>query len=345
MWYVRSGEKNLGPYPEAQLREFIAQGKLPAQTYVLRQGTVEWVLVQDSPLMQPLAVAEEVPAASPFDFLNKSNSTQNAPPLQVNEPAKEQLQNPYWTDFAGAPKSATTVQTAHVDQYHFRSPVLLRNSLVILAGILAIMHVALIVSNFSQHGLLIKFQNGFYAANPAQAEVDGNANDERHNALTILQLVLTIGFAITYFFWKYRVNANTWAMGARGMKVTPGWAVGWYFVPFMNLVRPYQTMQEIWKSSASPSDWQRQPGSSLVGFWWFFYLTSAFFSNFVVRYTESAIKSNDLDQMLSAVDFMIYQEFYDFFPLTLVTIIILRISNAQLAYLNRDDSQNAYRQF
>jgi len=344
MWYVRSGEKNLGPYPEAQLRQFIAAGKLPPETYILRQGTEQWLRVKDSPLGQPLAIAEDASPANPFDFLNNS-SKPAAAKVEVKEPAKEQLQNPYWTDFAGSPQAVPVVSPANVDRYQFRSPTGMRNGLLILTGVLAIMHIVMIVSNFSQQSLLNKFKNGFYAANPQQAEIDGQANDERHNSLTILQLVLSGVFVLTYFFWKYRVNANTWAMGARGMKITPGWAVGWYFVPFMNLARPYQAMQEIWKASTSPSDWQRQPASSLVGFWWFFYLTSAFFTNFVSRYTDSALKSNDLNQLLSAVNFMIYAEFYDFVPLTLITLVILRISNMQIAHVYASESQNAYRSF
>ena len=37
--------------------------------------------------------------------------------------------------------------------------------------------------------------------------------------------------------------------GAGGLRYTPGWAVGWLFVPFANLVVPYFVFTEIWRNS------------------------------------------------------------------------------------------------
>src|SRR5262249_29946861 len=70
---------------------------------------------------------------------------------------------------------------------------------------------------------------------PAQAE----AQDARQRLLGTLER--TIGFAagIALLVWVYRANRNARALGAEGLAYSPGWSVGWFFVPLANLVMPY----------------------------------------------------------------------------------------------------------
>jgi hypothetical protein len=79
---------------------------------------------------------------------------------------------------------------------------------------------------------------------------------------------------ILFCVWVYRANRNARALGARGMRFTPGWTVGWFFVPIMNLFMPYQAVKEIWQTGdprRGPDDW-KTGGSTLVGAWWGFWL-------------------------------------------------------------------------
>jgi len=52
------------------------------------------------------------------------------------------------------------------------------------------------------------------------------------------------------------------------MHFTPGWCVGWYFVPIWNLFRPHQCMREIWDTVHL----QRPVGSALLRLWWLFWI-------------------------------------------------------------------------
>jgi hypothetical protein len=48
--------------------------------------------------------------------------------------------------------------------------------------------------------------------------------------------------------WIYRTNANAHLLGG-DMTISPGWSVGWYFVPVANLFKPYEGMKETWFAS------------------------------------------------------------------------------------------------
>ncbi|MDE2796089.1 MAG: DUF4328 domain-containing protein [Gemmatimonadota bacterium] len=100
---------------------------------------------------------------------------------------------------------------------------------------------------------------------------------------TVLPLPLRVGLPfvgliglILIFVWVYRAHHNAEQLGATGLKFSPGWSVGCYFVPVVWFWKPYQAMKEVWQASASPSGWTRQPGSVLLKCWWMCWLLAFF---------------------------------------------------------------------
>jgi len=78
--------------------------------------------------------------------------------------------------------------------------------------------------------------------------------------------------AVLVLTWIHRVNHNARQLGAAGMRFTPGWAVGWHFVPIAWFWKPYQAMTEIWRASRNPADWRGKPVSPLLHWWWFLWI-------------------------------------------------------------------------
>jgi hypothetical protein len=90
-------------------------------------------------------------------------------------------------------------------------------------------------------------------------------------ALAIALLARLLFLLLTYVvacFWIYNAACNARAFGAKGLQITPGWAVGWYFIPVMCLFKPFQGMAEIWEASVSPASWQAQRTPGLLRVWW-----------------------------------------------------------------------------
>ena len=155
----------------------------------------------------------------------------------------------------------------------FREPRLLTRLLVTLLWIIMAVDAAGIISKGFEVRLLENLQQHVYTSIEA-ARADAVANDVRQHLIGILQIGLAIVTGIIFFCWVYRANANARRLGAAGMEFTPGWSVGWYFVPFANLWMPYQAMKEIWRASANPADWQNHPRGLILPWWWFFFLVS-----------------------------------------------------------------------
>jgi hypothetical protein len=101
-------------------------------------------------------------------------------------------------------------------------------------------------------------------------------NDPLQRNLESIQLLVGFFVLIAFLKWKFRAYKNIKGFGAENLRYSPGWAVAYYFIPFISLVRPAQVMSEIWKASENPRDWAQRKGSSLVVAWWTLFLVSGF---------------------------------------------------------------------
>lgn len=79
--------------------------------------------------------------------------------------------------------------------------------------------------------------------------------------LTILVSILS---AVFFCVWVHRASTNAWAFQRYPMSITPGWAVGWFFVPIASLWKPLQAIREVWNASSAEA-WG---SSGLVSGWW-----------------------------------------------------------------------------
>jgi hypothetical protein len=110
------------------------------------------------------------------------------------------------------------------------------------------------------------------------------------------------------------------------LKYSPGWAVGWFFVPIFLLWKPYQVIMEIWKASDPTTDindstaWQKSPASSLVSSWWFLLLASTVIGNIVSRL---ALRAETLIEILTASWWGFVIDAIDI-PVVILTMLIVR---------------------
>jgi hypothetical protein len=70
------------------------------------------------------------------------------------------------------------------------------------------------------------------------------SNDTRQAWIGYGFLAVFIITGIVFLKWIHAANRNARAMGAQGLRFSPGWALGYYFVPVLSLWKPYQAMKE-----------------------------------------------------------------------------------------------------
>lgn len=130
----------------------------------------------------------------------------------------------------------------------------------------------------------------------------------------ILEIVFRVLVIIFFLIWEYRSFNNLSALKARNLEYSPGWAVGWWFIPFANLVKPFQVMRELYNES--DPDFDEETGflhtsagtPELIGFWW----AALLLSGFVGRIADKMVSANgDPSQ---------------YFPIALIVASILQLA-------------------
>lgn len=148
-------------------------------------------------------------------------------------------------------------------------------------------------SNFLEYQLLSDFQNGVYTSQD-QAIADAEVSDQRQQVVALVYLAVFIVSGFLILRWIHRANYNARQLGAKDMDFTPGWSIGYYFIPILTLWKPFQAMKEIWKASHNPDNWPTEKASSILGLWWFLWIVTNMLGQAVFRMSAGAEELQEL---------------------------------------------------
>lgn len=191
-----------------------------------------------------------------------------------------------------------------------------------------------IVSGTMENELLTDYQNNVYTSQE-EAVADGEANDQRQGIIFIFRILVFIASGILILRWIYCANDNVRQLGAKEMTFTPGWSVGWYFVPIFNLWKPYQAMKEIWRASYSPSNWRNAVAAgSPLPWWWFLLLTTNFLDKIAYRISAQAGDIDiDIEELMRANHYYQAADLTSILLAFITLVIVENICKAQLSHI------------
>jgi hypothetical protein len=202
-----------------------------------------------------------------------------------------EFQNPYAspTQFEPQPKSHAPLKPVYAPPYQSAGTIALVT--MVLLALNGLIDAASAGSSALQLELLQRAVDGVPIS-----EEEAAANDNREMLVGVTQLGLYLVTAVVFLIWFFRAHRNLGALGAQHLQYSPAWAVGGWFVPFLNLVRPCQVAQEIWRFS-DPSG-IRSPvyaahGSALVGWWWAMWIIGGILGQISFRLNLNADSPQD----------------------------------------------------
>ncbi|HSG66518.1 MAG TPA: DUF4328 domain-containing protein, partial [Gammaproteobacteria bacterium] len=128
-------------------------------------------------------------------------------------------------------------------QAGFRNPTVLTSWTIRLLYAQVAVSLVAVFSGWLEYELLGDLARGAFESDEL-ADAAAEASDARQLLVGIFQIAIFIVGGILMLMWIHRANYNARQLGAAGLRFTPGWAVGWYFIPILNLWKPYQAMKE-----------------------------------------------------------------------------------------------------
>lgn len=87
--------------------------------------------------------------------------------------------------------------------------------------------------------------------------------------LLFLELLLLAGTGITFIVWFFKSAKLSAVLAPGRQRLSPGWAIGGWFIPLAYLVLPRLVARDVWRASEPLSEervWK--PRTRLVTFWW-----------------------------------------------------------------------------
>ena len=146
-------------------------------------------------------------------------------------------------------------------------------------------------------------------ASDEEMMVAAEASDRNQLVMGITQLIVFAASTIVFCMWIFRSNKLARSLGASAMTYTPGWSVGWFFVPIANLFKPYFAVKEIYLATMDPKGFdteqevESQPESlNILKLWWLVYLIDRFLGTAATRL---AFRADAIDELITANSLML----------------------------------------
>jgi len=200
-----------------------------------------------------------------------------------------------------------------------------------------VMSAVAFVSTIFEYKLLNEFSRGVYTNQDVMAAL-ASQNDTRQQIISIIFLVLILATIITFCVWVFRMNKNLEFLGAVGLRSSPGWAVGWFFVPVANLWKPYQAMSDLWRASKAPDSWREIERGPVLPWWWAFWLVSNAVSNGVFRFSMEA---ETLEQLITVSMISMVSNVLDMLATIFAFVMIRQIYTNQASHMEQAEHSQA----
>jgi hypothetical protein len=156
---------------------------------------------------------------------------------------------------------------------------------------------------------------------------------EAAGIVQILLVMLLIASAVLFLMWLYRANRNLLSLSDKKPQFSPGWSVGWFFVPFMSFFVPYQVVAEIWRTSYAKTDIIGETGFApstpspiIVRCWWAFYLLRSFIGYIALR---ASFLSYDISSPIFPTYVSVASEIIDVIGILITIFMVRQISQFQ----------------
>ncbi|AWW30593.1 DUF4328 domain-containing protein [Echinicola strongylocentroti] len=111
--------------------------------------------------------------------------------------------------------------------------------------IIIVFHAVSIISGYMQYELLSN------AAESGITDQEAELNDLRETVIAVLIVVTYVVSVIVFLNWFRRAYFNLHLLMSERLEFSEGWAVGAWFVPLINLYRPYRIMMELFDETES----------------------------------------------------------------------------------------------
>jgi len=202
----------------------------------------------------------------------------------------------------------------------------LTTAVVVLLVLCAVLDVVAVISDASYRSLIGRISSGA-AVTLQQAD----SADHRQAVIGWWQIGLFVATAVMFIVWFRRAYTNVGRLGVDGLRYGPGWAVGAWFVPFLNFVRPKAIANDIWRGSDPKLATQATVGVSTPVPWYFnVWWAALLISGIAGRYAFSSSQgAQTLSSLRTSATTLLVSDAFDLVAAVAAIAVVVEIFRRQ----------------
>jgi len=107
---------------------------------------------------------------------------------------------------------------------------------------------------------------------------------------------------VVLIMWLRRAYYNLHQLPGIRPEFSEGWAAGAWFVPFLNFVRPYTIMREVWQDTQRAAWGRLVVPATVLGWWWAAFLLKMIISRVTTKMGSSGSGITQADLLAFMID-------------------------------------------
>lgn len=212
--------------------------------------------------------------------------------------------------------------------YTYRNESGLSRFLIFLLLMLAVLNCVAVVSGVMAYEMLLSVQKG------AEVTIEvASIHDTRQAAIGGAQLGAAVFAGMTFLIWVHRMSRNAHSIENANPAISPGWAVGYYFVPILNVWKPYQAMKQTYEAFIG-----RASNGVVLPLWWFAWLLASALARISTRFAR---RDDTLEELLTGAKFAIIADAMAVLLDIAAILLVIMVSRACAAYFEVDHFEAA----
>ena len=283
-YYYNSNGEKIGPISVTTLKELAQQGTITRKTKIENHVGRAALAGQVNGLTFPEPTPSvESPVAPPIS--EEVYGFASLPPTEV-KPYTASVLSTSQTFGGGLVFPSGPIQRGYCD------PGKITRTTVISIVLLLVLNIVAVSGNIMERDVLLKIQAGAY-----ETEEEATAASDKSDAIQALigltTVVVFLFSGISFLYWTHRIVKNAHSITSRPLRYSPGWAVGYYFIPILNLIRPLQALADAHRVSKNPGDWAATSGSYLLGWWWASFILSRIAERINTKLAQASMRATE----------------------------------------------------
>jgi Domain of unknown function (DUF4328) len=162
-----------------------------------------------------------------------------------------------------------------------------------------------------------------------------DSSDLRQALVALVQTAVFIFAVVMFIRWFKRAYENLRALGLTDLRFRVGWTIWGWFVPILNLWRPKQIANDIWRGSdtdapppATDEDWRSRPVPVVFQFWWAGFVILSFLYNTAFRLS---VRADEIPEFEDAAVAYLFADSLSAITGVLAVLVVRRTTERQEA--------------